>query len=117
MGGESRSGFVRVDGCDLCRAARLTRWYHEDEVCWIAECELCAVPMVVWRYHGTEPPDGHVVHMHQHLREVAATELGRFTWTATCGTSPITGMLTRAGGAVSSAEAGDRSGGGETRGP
>ena len=41
--------------CDLCEAARITPWYHEDDVCWIAECEICAVPMVVWRKHGREP--------------------------------------------------------------
>ena len=33
--------------CELCRAARITPWYHEDEICWVAECEICAVPMVV----------------------------------------------------------------------
>ena len=31
-------------GCDLCEAARITPWFHEDELCWIAECEICAVP-------------------------------------------------------------------------
>jgi|SRR5207237_244176 len=49
------SGFTRSDGCDLCRAARITPWYYEDEICWVAECEICEVPMVVWRYHGTAP--------------------------------------------------------------
>ena len=78
MGDESRTGFVRVDSCDLCRAARLTPWYHEDEICWIAECEICEVPMVVWRYHGVAPPDRHVVHMQDRLREVATAELGEF---------------------------------------
>jgi hypothetical protein len=77
-GGEYQSGLVRVDGCDLCRAARLTPWHHEDEICWIAECEICAVPMVVWRYHGVAPPDGHVAHMQERLREVATAELGEF---------------------------------------
>lgn len=69
---------VRVAGCELCRAARLTPWYWEDDVCWIAECEICAVPMVVWRYHGTEPPADHVAHMSARLREVAAARLGEF---------------------------------------
>ena len=78
MGEEPRAGFIRVDGCDLCRAARLTPWYHEDQICWVAECELCAVPMVVWRYHGTAPPDEHVAHMQERLREVATAELGEF---------------------------------------
>ena len=35
--------------CDLCEAARITPWFHEDDLCWIAECEICAVPMVVWK--------------------------------------------------------------------
>ena len=43
--------------CELCEAARLTTWYYEDDVCWIAECELCAVPMVVWRQHDANPDD------------------------------------------------------------
>ena len=74
----SPGGFIRVDGCDLCRAARLTPWYHEDAICWIAECEICEVPMVVWRYHGVAPPDAHLGHMHDQLRAVATAELGEF---------------------------------------
>ena len=70
------SGFVRDERCDLCRAARITPWFHEDDVCWIAECEICAVPMVVWRWHGTEPPAEHLEHMHARLHEVAATRIG-----------------------------------------
>jgi hypothetical protein len=34
--------------------------------------------MVVWRHHGTAPPDDHVAHMRERLREVAAAELGDF---------------------------------------
>jgi hypothetical protein len=45
-----------MGGCELCEAARLTTWYFEDDLCWIAECETCFVPMVVWRTHGSEPP-------------------------------------------------------------
>jgi hypothetical protein len=44
-------------GCELCEAARMTEWFYEDEECWIAECEQCAVPMVVWRRHDPAPPD------------------------------------------------------------
>src|SRR5437773_2885193 len=71
-------GFTRANGCDLCRAARITPWYYEDEICWIAECEICEVPMVVWRFHGTAPPDEHVVHMRERLREVATAQFGEF---------------------------------------
>jgi hypothetical protein len=68
--------FARVAGCDLCRAARITAWYHEDEICWIAECDICEVPMVVWRFHGVEPPGDHLAHMRERLAEVAGRELG-----------------------------------------
>jgi hypothetical protein len=72
------AGFAKVDGCDLCRAARLTVRHHEDDICWIAECEICAVPMVVWHWHGTAPPEPHLRHMQTRLEEVARRELGEF---------------------------------------
>ena len=62
----------QVAGCDLCEAARLTEWYHEDDVCWIADCEVCSVPMVVWKHHGTTPPESDVEHMCSELSRVAA---------------------------------------------
>ncbi len=71
MGLGAPAPFTRVSGCDLCRAARITPWYHEDDICWIAECDVCDVPMVVWRHHGTEPPAEHKAHMHARLREIA----------------------------------------------
>jgi len=43
--------------CELCEANRLTAWYYDDDECWIAECELCSVPMVVWRKHDANPDD------------------------------------------------------------
>ena len=45
-----------VPGCELCEAARITEWFHEDDICWVADCEVCDVPMVVWKQHGNEPP-------------------------------------------------------------
>ncbi len=67
--------FVRVDDCDLCEAARITPWYHEDDVCWIAECEICAVPMVVWRWHGVVPPPDAMEHMLDQLARIAGEQL------------------------------------------
>ena len=64
------------DGCVLCRAERITPWFHEDEICWIAECEICETPMVVWREHGVDPPPEHLLHMLAHLKDVAQTEIG-----------------------------------------
>ena len=71
----ARPDLVKVDDCDLCEAARITPWFHEDDVCWIAECEICYVPMVVWRFHGTEPPTEHLAHMHTELGRVAGETL------------------------------------------
>ncbi|HZT66912.1 MAG TPA: hypothetical protein VFA11_14080 [Acidimicrobiales bacterium] len=71
----------KVSGCELCEAARMTPWHHEDEICWVADCEACDVPMVVWNRHGAEPPDDEVGHMLDQLTRVA-TELfgeGQFT--------------------------------------
>ena len=68
--------FTKVDDCDLCRAAKMTPWYHEDDICWVAECDVCETPMVVWRWHGVKPPDEQKAHMHARLREVAATHFG-----------------------------------------
>ena len=61
--------------CDLCEAARITPWFHEDDICWIAECEICAVPMVVWRSHGVTPPSDQLAHMHDKLAMVVVGEL------------------------------------------
>lgn len=66
--------------CTLCDAARLTPWHAEDDVCWVADCEVCDVPMVVWREHGASPPDAAVDHMVSALRAVADAQLGEGTW-------------------------------------
>jgi hypothetical protein len=66
--------------CELCEAARLTAWYHEDDVCWVADCEICAVPMVVWKTHGTDPPEPDRTHMMAQLGRVADEVLGAATW-------------------------------------
>ena len=59
--------------CDLCEAARITEWFHEDELCWIAECEICAVPMVVWKSHDNAPPDDVKAELHARLAAVVVT--------------------------------------------
>ena len=64
--------------CDLCQATRLTHWYHEDEICWVADCEICAVPMVVWRQHATDPSPDELAHMPAALARAAATLFATF---------------------------------------
>ena len=67
--------------CELCEAARMTRWYHDDELCWVADCEVCDVPMVVWRSHGPTPPAGDVERMLAVLDRVAGERFGADAFT------------------------------------
>ena len=69
-----------VPGCDLCEAARITPWHAEDDVCWVADCEICGVPMVVWKHHGAEPPDDDLAHMVAELTRVADGRFGEGGW-------------------------------------
>ncbi|CAB4556445.1 unannotated protein [freshwater metagenome] len=71
---------VAEESCELCEAARVTEWYHEDDLCWVAECEACFVPMVVWKRHDPNPPEEVRVVLHQRLGEVAARVLGYEYW-------------------------------------
>lgn len=62
--------------CELCEAARITPWHYEDDLCWIADCEACDVPVVVWRRHGPTPPAEDVEVMLAHLTRVATALYG-----------------------------------------
>ena len=67
--------------CDLCQAAQITTRYYEDDECWIADCEICLVPMVVWRSHDADPPDDVRRRLHEALARVADEALGEGNWT------------------------------------
>lgn len=62
--------------CELCEAAEITPWFYEDDVCWIAECEQCWVPMVVWKTHDPNPSVEVRVVLLEKLAMVVATEYG-----------------------------------------
>ena len=68
-----------VDDCELCEAARFTHWYHEDDVCWVADCEACSTPMVVWKSHGTRPSDEDLQWMLTCLEEAGTQRFGKGT--------------------------------------
>jgi hypothetical protein len=68
------------EGCDLCEAAIITTRYFDDETCWIADCEICRVPMVVWKVHDPSPPQVVKDIMHQSLSRVANEVLGEGEW-------------------------------------
>jgi len=61
-------------GCQLCQGLTITTRYFEDERCWIADCVVCRVPMVVWRQHDPRPPDD----VRRELRERLTTVADEF---------------------------------------
>lgn len=70
--GETKMSIFGEGKCELCEAARMSEWFHEDEECWIAECESCCVPMVVWRPHDNNPPADVKERLHAKLATVVA---------------------------------------------
>ena len=58
----------------------MTPWHHEDDVCWIADCESCDVPVVVWKEHGTEPDEATLAHLLGALSSTADRVLGEGEW-------------------------------------
>jgi hypothetical protein len=67
-------------GCDLCEAAVISTRYYEDDTCWIADCEICQVPMVVWRVHSPSPSDEVKNILQEKLGRVADQEFGAGNW-------------------------------------
>ena len=68
------------NGCDLCEAALITTRYFQDDDCWIADCEICLVPMVVWRRHDATPSPEVKARLLAALGAVADEELGHGNW-------------------------------------
>ena len=66
--------------CDLCEAAVITTRYFENEDCWIGDCEICLVPMVVWRVHDPAPPSEVRFQLREWLAGVADAQLGAGEW-------------------------------------
>jgi hypothetical protein len=57
----------------------MTAWHYEDQDCWVADCVVCATPMIVWRRHGL--PDSDVERdLLDRLGEVAAQRYPEGYW-------------------------------------
>lgn len=67
--------------CELCAAARFTHWYLESADGWVADCEVCSVPMVVWWNHGANPDENVVERLLDLLRTAAVDRFGSENWT------------------------------------
>jgi len=68
------------EDCELCQAARFTHWYAETEHGWVADCEVCSVPMVVWWNHGTEPSQEARAQLLDALAKAADDRFGPDRW-------------------------------------
>lgn len=66
--------------CELCQAAGLTERFYADDDCWIAECESCFVPMIVWRHHVVEPPAAIRGRLRECLSDVVAQHFDGAFW-------------------------------------
>jgi hypothetical protein len=67
------------DGCLLCRAEHVTAWHFEDDECWVADCLVCATPMIVWRTHGI-PDNDDEQRLRTRLEEIAAKRYPEGFW-------------------------------------
>jgi hypothetical protein len=72
-------GSASQDGCQLCSAERVTSWHFEDDRCWVADCLICATPMIVWRTHGLPDPELER-ELLERLAEVAAARYPQGYW-------------------------------------
>lgn len=66
--------------CDLCAAQPITRRYYADEHCWIADCKVCRVPMVVVRDHRRRPDERTHRRLMLELARVADGRFGEGGW-------------------------------------
>jgi hypothetical protein len=65
--------------CQLCSAERLTAWHLEDDECWVADCLVCATPIIVWRIHGL-PNEGLERKLLDRLSNVASERYPQGFW-------------------------------------
>jgi hypothetical protein len=69
-----------MSDCDLCLAVVKTTRYYGDDECWIADCTICQVPMVVWTSHDPRPPAEVKERLASQLARVADEVLGAGAW-------------------------------------
>ncbi len=69
------TGSPEDSDCLLCKAESLTARHFEDDECWVADCMICATPMVVLRAHAMPEPEAEA-RLLAHLERVAASRYG-----------------------------------------
>jgi hypothetical protein len=43
--------------CELCELKKISTWFFESKEYVIVECDMCGIPMVVFRSHEEVPPE------------------------------------------------------------
>jgi hypothetical protein len=67
-------------GCQLCDAEQITPWFDFNDVCWVAICAQCDVPMVVLWRHTASPTRQELEVMRMSLEEAAIDFYGTHPW-------------------------------------
>lgn len=65
--------------CQLCKAEQRTPWFGYNDVCWVAMCSQCNVPMVVLWDHRTVVSSAEADRMIESL-SLAARKFFRGPW-------------------------------------
>jgi len=42
--------------CELCGREKLTKWYYDCDLFWIADCKGCNIPMLIYHRHTMNVP-------------------------------------------------------------
>ena len=71
---------MTVETCPLCQAEKLTHWFEETDLYWIALCKTCNVPMVVLKRHDTDISVDEAADMISALAEIADEFFGTSIW-------------------------------------
>ncbi|CAG4923174.1 MULTISPECIES: hypothetical protein [Acidithrix] len=62
--------------CELCQAIKITPWLYEDDICFVALCESCDVPMVVLREHSVDLSEELLDDLIEKLTKAASSYFG-----------------------------------------
>lgn len=49
--------------CPLCERGKVSHWYLEDDICWVADCITFGLPMIVLKRHTMDPTDQELNHL------------------------------------------------------
>lgn len=75
---------ITTEACPLCQAEKLTHWFEETDLYWIALCKTCNVPMVVLKRHDTDVSLDEAADMICALMRIADAFFGKHHGTSLC---------------------------------